>query len=251
MNTQSLEELTVYYIHREKRRIGNIHDGGYVINMLPGSYDMFISGGISNDISFEEQLLELYPGLTCYAFDGTIPSLPKDSKNIVFHQKNLGTYETDTTSNLDGYIRNYKNIFLKIDIEGHEFRLLPSLYENGHMERFKQIVIEIHSPSDIHLNPDYYPTLQDIDNDFMFKCLCRLNETHILAHFHANNGCPIAKFGDTEVPHVFELTYVRNDLADRIEKNKIPLPMDIDSKNISSNNDYYFDKPPYCESLDR
>ena len=55
------------YIYNYKYR--NIE---YVIVELPGQYDFFISGGISNDVSFEEDLLTKYPNLTCVAFDGTI-----------------------------------------------------------------------------------------------------------------------------------------------------------------------------------
>lgn len=241
-----MENLTVYDIFREKKRIGKRHDGGYVINILPGEYDTFISGGISNDISFEEHLLDMCPDLRCHAFDGTIWSLPKFNQRITFHKKNLGRNEGPGITNLNSHFQNYENVFLKIDIEGHEFRLLPSLFENDHMKRIKQMVIEIHSPADIHLYPKYFQGLQDIDNIFMFDCLKRINETHVLTHFHANNGCKITEIEGIKIPHVFELTYVRKDFVENMEKNTLTLPTNIDMKNIPSKEDYFFDFPPYC-----
>jgi hypothetical protein len=59
---------------------------------------------------------------------------------ITFVKKNLGAFETETTTNLESYFEKYNNIFLKLDIEGHEFRLLPSIFKYFH--KIKQIVIE-------------------------------------------------------------------------------------------------------------
>jgi hypothetical protein len=69
--------LRVYQPYAKKQRIGRQHDGGYVICDIGNDYDIFISGGISNDISFEMHLMEVYPNLQCVAFDGTIDNLPK------------------------------------------------------------------------------------------------------------------------------------------------------------------------------
>ena len=74
-----MENLTLYTTTFSKQRIGKHNDGGYVIVNLPGEYDLFISGGIKNDISFEKDLLSLFPNINCYAFDGTINSLPKNN----------------------------------------------------------------------------------------------------------------------------------------------------------------------------
>jgi len=52
-----MENLILYNTPFSKQRIGKHNDGGYVIINLPGEYDLFISGGIANDISFEKALL--------------------------------------------------------------------------------------------------------------------------------------------------------------------------------------------------
>ena len=59
-----------------KSRLGKDYDGGYVIVHRPGmQYSALLSGGISDDISFELDFVREY-GCPCDAFDGTIWSLP-------------------------------------------------------------------------------------------------------------------------------------------------------------------------------
>ena len=252
-----MENLILYQSPFPKKRIGRNHDGGYVTSVLPGDYDLFISGGISNDISFEIHLLSLYKELQCYAFDGTINTLPIQGLNlqnpeigniinrIHFVKKNLGNTNTPTLTNLHEYVGNYQNIFMKMDIEGHEFRVMPPFIEYNLMSKIKQLVVEIHSPGDIQLYPDYFNGLSDIKNEHMFALLNQINNTHTLIHFHANNGCKIQKIDGIDLPHVFELTYIRNDFVDEKIKNTETLPTSLDMKNIVNNPDYILKGFPY------
>ena len=235
-----MEYLTLYTSPYSKKRIGKNNDGGYVIVELPGRYDIFLSGGISDDISFENHLLSLYPELTCHAFDGTINYTPNGDR-IVYHRQNLGNTNNLFLTNLDQYFQKYNDIFLKIDIEGHEFRLLPVV----ELSKVKQLVVEIHSPGDIQLYPDYFRGLSDITNNVMFNLLEKINNTHTLVHLHANNGCKMQKINGIDVPHVFELTYIRNEFVDTRIKNTLPLPTSLDMKNIVGNPDYILSGFPY------
>jgi hypothetical protein len=244
-----MENLILYQSPVPKFRVGKPHDGGYVISNLPGQYDLFISGGISDDISFEEHFLSLYPDLTCYAFDGTIQTFPRtDNKKLIFIPKNLGSTNTETLTNMHDYMRIFNNIFMKIDIEGHEFRVMPTLVENNYIQKIKQLVIEIHSPGDIQLYPDYFKGLADIKNEHMFGLLNNLNKTHTLVHFHANNGCRIQTIEGIQLPHVFELTYIRNDFVtgEKI-RNTEPLPTPLDMRNCISQPDYTLTGYPYTQ----
>jgi hypothetical protein len=241
-----MENLILYTSTYEKIRLGKPHDGGYVITKLPENYDLFISGGIANDVSFEKNLLSLYPNLKAYAFDGSINYLPENVDNLFFVKKFLGNHNDEYTTNLIEYIENYNDMFFKIDIEGHEFRLMPEIINKGYITKIKQLVIEIHSPADINMFPDYFKGLQDINNDSMFNLLNEFNKTHTLIHFHANNGCKMQKINDIDLPHVFELTYIRNDFVTERIKNKEPLPTSIDMKNICDKPDYSFNCYPYC-----
>ena len=240
-----MESLILYTSLFSKKRVGKSNDGGYVIVNLPGTYDLFISGGISNDISFEEDILNNYPNLKCYAFDGTINNIPKTNKNIVFIKKNLGNINTNTITNLEEYLKESNDILMKIDIEGHEFRVIPPLLENNYINKVKQLVIEIHSPGDIHLFPDYFKGLQDITNKHMFNLIHGLNKTHTLVHFHANNGCKMQVIDGIQLPHVFELTFIRNDFITKKIRNIETLPTSLDMKNIVNKPDYFLSGYPY------
>jgi len=245
-----METLILYESPFVKTRIGKDNDGGYVIAMLPDTYDLFISGGISDDLSFEEKLLQLYPNLICYAFDGTISQFPNTNNNrINFHKKNLGDSNNDNLTNLHQYIEPYDNIFLKMDIEGHEFLIMPTIVEKNLMKKIKQLVIEIHSPGDINLFPDYFKGLSNIDNYKMFDLLNKINNTHTLVHFHANNGCNLQSIDGIPLPHVFELTYIRNDFVIEKVKNKEPLPTILDMKNVHDKDDYKLAGFPYTSNL--
>lgn len=241
-----MDSLILYTSPYIKRRVGKDHDGGYVIVNLPDTYDVFISAGISNDISFEKQLLELHPSLICHAFDGTISKLPDNNNRINFYRKNVGETNNDNLTNLHEYIEPYNNIFMKMDIEGHEFRVMPTIIEQKLMGKIKQLVIEIHSSADIQLHPNYFEGLSDVDDNKMFDLLNKINDTHTLVHFHANNGCKMRKIDDIDLPHVFELTYIRNDYVNEKVRNTEPLPTLLDMKNVASKPDYELDGFPYC-----
>jgi hypothetical protein len=248
-----MEQLIVYQSPFIKKRVGRNNDGGYVIALLPETYDAFISGGISNDISFENHLLQLYPELECYAFDGTVSQLPGNGSinsinRIKFVKKNLGNINNDHLTDLSEYIEPHNNIFMKIDIEGHEFRLMPAIIQNNSMLKIKQLVIEIHSPADIQLFPDYFKGLSDVKNEHMFALFTEINKTHTLVHFHANNGCHLQNIDGIALPHVFELTYIRNEFIPEKIKNREPLPTSLDMKNILSKPDYVLKGFPYSTS---
>ena len=252
-----MDSLILYQSPYNKVRIGKNNDGGYIISELPDNYDLFISGGISDDISFEVDFLQKYKNknnniIKCYAFDGTISSLPSQNvNNINFVKKNLGNIESNDLTNLSSYINEnnnneYNNIFMKIDIEGHEFRLLPYLIDNNYMNKIKQLVVEIHTPADIQLFPDYFSGLSDIKNENMFELLNNINKTHTLVHFHGNNACKIQYIDNIKLPHVFECTYIRNDYVKEKIKNIEPLPTNIDMQNVLDKSDFYFDYYPFC-----
>ena len=241
-----LDSLVLYESPYTKYRIGGPNDGGYIIVNLPGKYDLFISGGISDNINFEKDLLRKYPNLVGYAFDGTINSMPDNSiKNIKYIKKNFEYENNEFTTNLYEYMTNSNNIFMKLDIEGHEFRVLPSILENDNFKKIKQLVVEIHSPADIELHPRYYYGLWDIKNKNMFSLFEKINNTHTLVHFHANNACKTSTIDGIVVPNVFELTYIRNEFITNKIRNTKTLPTNLDMPNKKNLPEYFFKGYPY------
>lgn len=217
------EELRLYTSPYPKQRIGKEYDGGYVVAIIPNIiYSCLISGGISDDISFEEDFIQRYQ-TKCYAFDGTINSLPKKS-SIQFTKKNIGSIDSITTTNLHDLLDSNDNVFIKMDIEGYEFSWLRSL-SMQQMDKISQIVIEFH-----------FPFNQDIFNKFT---------NHVLIHFHGNNCCGMRMFKGVPIPNVFECTYIHKKYVNELIKNNQPVPTPLDMRNLRSNPELQLNYPPF------
>jgi len=226
-----MENLRVYKSCFNKIRLGSSGDGGYVIADLPDSnkYDVLISCGISDDITFEIAFINKY-NTPCLAFDGTINDLPAKNNAITFYKLNIGPDNNDKNTNLHDIIEKYDNIFLKMDIETYEFRWFHSLKEE-HIRKFKQIVIEFHFPfttNNFHNLDVNMPVAYKMD---VFK---KLAQTHKLIHFHGNNCCGTTVYENIVTPNVFECTYLRNDIQISDELNSDPIPSNLDFKNTGN-----------------
>jgi hypothetical protein len=224
----NLNILEVFKPNGTKVRLGKPNDGGYVIVNNGTMYDCFLACGISDDISFEEDFLEKHKGVPCYAFDGTLgQKFPESKQGINFVNKNIGpTNGTDPVSgigytNLHEYIAEYRNIFVKMDIEGHEFPWLASL-STDQLRKIKQFVVEFHYP---------------MHHEKHWKMLEKLKETHWLVHLHPHNGCGYQTYqvsneqgtvGSVVIPNLIECTYVAKEY---LEPNKDPIPSPLDQSN--------------------
>lgn len=206
-----------------KKRIGRPFDGGYVICDIPGvKYDFFISGGIANDISFEEDFLKLHD-IPCVAFDGTErfnkEAFPNANPRIEFINKNIGSINSSSLTNLKDYFNDsaYSNIFMKLDIEGGETELFSVLSQYD-LKKIRQLVIEFHS-CDQKAIPDM------------------LSNTHWLVHLHPNNCCGV---GPNGIPNVFECTYILKTPGDSITKSDDPIPDPVlDMPNVRDTPDIF------------
>ena len=184
--------LTVYKSPFPKLRLGKDYDGGYIIADVPDvKYNIQLSGGIENDISFEEGFIHKYPIVKTYSFDGTINNLPKENNNITFIKKNIGFENNEQITNLHDIINENESIFVKMDIEGGEIPWIKSLNDEQ-MNKFEQIVMEFHHPF----------SNNEID---VFD---KINKNHYLIHFHGNNCCGVRIHKNVMIPNVFECTYL-------------------------------------------
>jgi hypothetical protein len=223
-----MEYLRVYKSPHPKIRLGNNNDGGYIICDLSANYDVFLSGGIGNNISFEEAFLQKYTDVICYAFDGALNNFPKPISNRLFYcNKNLNLYVTNITTNLKYFFDKYQNIFMKIDIEGGENNLFKTI-SDADLLKIKQLVIEFHSAEQI-LIP------------------VRLAKTHWLVHFHANNCCGTKLVNNIAVPNIFECTYIRKDADEILSYNTDPIPFTLDQPNLKNKEDIVLNWPPFRE----
>lgn len=210
-------------------RVGSEYDGGYIFmtNVVKNAYDAFISCGVGNNIQFENDMLQLLyddsHDLVCHAYDGTVRHLPHCAMQhrIHFHKLNIGGRNTDTTTDLKDQIERYEDILLKMDIEGGEYEWLESLTDRE-ISKFKQILIEIHSPW---------------SSARKMKCIHKLLEHHAVVHIHGNNYASVTKLAGVtlHVPDVLELTLMRkSDVIVQHDCNELTYPTAIDRPNKPS-----------------
>jgi hypothetical protein len=222
-------------------RIGRDNDGGYLVSKSDiEKSDVLIGLGINDDWSFERDFKKI-KNVEVFAYDASIsqkyfikqfikslarvdnPKLALNkiktilsyrhffSKSKNYHIQKFVGLETDDKNHctfeqvLDDVI--YDNIFLKIDIEGSEYRFLNDIIANE--ERITGMVLELHD-CDIHL--------KEIKN-FIKKLSLKL------VHVHANNYAPIR--ASDGLPLVLELSFSKN-----CEKFGMPsLPHKLDMPN--------------------
>jgi hypothetical protein len=94
------------------------------------------------------------------------------------------------------YTNDQKNIFLKVDIEEFEFKIIDDIIKNK--DRFHAFVMEVHNLHD--LNNNFSQFLEKIEGHFY------------VYHLHANNYGSIDK--KDGFPNVIEISCVRKDLID-------------------------------------
>lgn len=229
------QHLTVYQCPFPKLRIGKEYDGGYIIAEIPDvQYDIFLAGGISDDISFESGFLSRFPDVVCFAFDGTISGLPEPNEDIEFIRKNIGDIENDTQTNMHDIIEESEHLFVKMDIEGGEIPWVLSL-SDAHLAKMDQIVMEFHFP---------FSERED-------AVFAKLNSSHVMVHFHANNCCGVRNHHDVVVPNVFECTYVhKRHFTEAPVLNTDPIPCKLDMRNVIHHEEISLSHAPFVHARD-
>ena len=234
MNTKSVK-LPYYFqpkINNNLIRIGSANDGGYLVNKDDiYNSDLLLSLGICDDWSFEENFLN-HKNIDCIAFDGSLSSkfwfkhlinalvrlkfkkifkyfefksFFKDNK--IFIKKYVSnlkhTNHINLNSILEKYCKNYNKIFLKVDIEGSEYRILDEVIENSN--KISSFVVEFH---DVDLN---FQKIKNFIDNFPLKII----------HTHANNYSSLnSQLNPTAVEITFSNFYdkeLRNNLPDKLD----------------------------------
>jgi hypothetical protein len=247
-----LDLLRVYYFDTSKKiRLGVQNDGGYVIADIDadgsssggssGSYDCYISAGVSNEESFTRDFLARYSSscslneTNCFAFDGTIQAYPTQyTDKITFVKKNIGSGVASTDTNLLFLLNKYSRVFLKMDIEGGEYPWLMRMTADD-LRKIKQLVIEFHGITGSGWGCSFYNK---------WNCIKKLSETHYIVHAHGNNYGHVA----TPVPDVIELTCIEKSYFSEGAPalNHVPLPIiGLDFANCSGRPDINLNVFPF------
>lgn len=235
MDQPHLDYMKVYHFGK-KIRLGIERDGGYVIADLSGAYDCYISAGVGREESFSKAFIERYGmhEFNSFGVDSSIEAYPIEyTNNISFIKKNISGVNDSANTNLKYLTSIYKDIFLKMDIEGGEYGWISAMNDND-LNHFRQITIEVHG-----INNDSWGTPYTVKSG----CLKRLANTHYLIHAHGNN----ARGATNYIPNVFELTYVRkSEFAVPPVLNRDPLPdLRVDFPNNVNRADYPLGMRPF------
>jgi hypothetical protein len=188
-------------------RIGGPNDGGYVMQQFDAkSIGGAMSIGVGPDVSWDQAVSQA--GIFVHMFDPTVSKLPAKVANGLFHKIGIGPVTSSDPKFLPldklRQISNFsesENLLLKIDVEGAEWSSLRGL-PAGELERYSQIVIEMHDFSQID-DDAFHATVVDVLN--------ALHKTHIPIHLHANNYAPLLNYGSYWFPEAIEVSYVRRE----------------------------------------
>ena len=240
-----------YFTGNDLIRIGRNHDGGYLLSKLDiEKSNSLISLGISDDWSFEEDFIK-HNKVPLFAYDNSISkeiffkniiksilriykiknilNWPKEvfksikvffsylnffSEDRKHFQKLVGLDTGGVNCSMNEIFKSVtsNNIFLKIDIEGSEYRALESITENE--DRIEGMVIEFHN-CDINLN---------IIKNFIEKINLKL------IHIHANNFGEIRS--KDKLPITLELTFSKN--SKLTDQTLLPHPLDMPNNKLAS-----------------
>ena len=210
----------------ELSRLGNPGgDGGYLIADDGLEFDVLVSYGILDDVSFELDFVRRYPNTQVHLFDHTIERLPEENPSFTFHRQGLGPGKTDQLDSLQSHLQAFATharcIFLKIDVEGAEYESLLATPQRA-FDRVQQIAIELHNVC--WTNKHIIPLLQRLSRDFQ------------VVHVHGNNSGGVLSVAGVAVPMVLEVTFLRRN-SHRILSPPPTLPHPLDRPNDPTKGD--------------
>jgi hypothetical protein len=207
--------LKVYHIEN-KIRLGNNGDGGYVISDVD-NYDSYISCGVGDEFSFCKDFIQKYKTKNNFSFDGTINEVPLNyPDDLIFYKKNINTITDNDNTDLKEYLKRYKSVFLKMDIEGDEYKWIE-ITDTNELISIKQMVIEFHNIS---------------KNILLFiTCLKKITNTHTIIHCNGNNYAGTFLKFKKNFPDVLEITFLSNHYINDKKLNLLELPSNLDFPN--------------------
>ena len=216
-------------------RLGDDHDGGYVIpDDLKGVKYCF-SAGVGDLIKFEEDLLKRYK-IKSFLCDFNNVKNPRIANHFDFTQKKIGSYNDNQTTSINNWIddkieNNKEEFILKIDIEGSEFETLLNLI-GKHLQKTRVLIVEFHSLRDLR-NKSFYRIFDNV--------ISKLLNYFYIVHLHPNNAGKNIKIHNYKVPDLLEVTFLRKDRVEKKKKYTSVLPLNIDQKNVKNKDDIFLD----------
>ncbi len=208
---------------RGKIRVGNLHDGGYIMLDALDGVSVAYSLGINGDVGWDLDMARR--GVSIRQYDHTIDQLP--AEHPLFQWKKIGIAAApdprarlDTLENLirQNGDEGRTDMVLKCDIEGAEWQMLANT-PNMVLRQFRQIVLEMHGFEHLCAHDGA---------DVARRAIANLTAGHRLVHVHANNYAPWAVVGGIPIPDVLEMCFARLDLGTFTPSDeRFPTPIDM------------------------
>lgn len=197
------------------RRVGREYDGGYIM-LFPFSSDKIAySIGICDDVSWDLDMVK--EGYKVFQYDHTIKRLPLNNDNFFFKKIGISSSDSTNLKTLNTMINENKHcsnngMVLKMDVEGCEWDVLNNL--TNELEKFDQIVIELHNLLDIN------------KKEIIINGLKKLTEHHRLVHIHYNNYGKIVYVGDYVAADSIEVTLIKSNKCLNTSNRLLPVSLD-------------------------
>lgn len=204
-----------------KVRVGEDHDGGYVMlddwQGLAGA----ISIGIGNDDTWDRGVQAR--GLRVAQYDHTITAPPRQAEGLAWRPLGIGAVDVNNLRTLRSLIAlaglpEQGDLVGKMDVEAAEWEALAAGPEAAPLCRFRQLVVELHWFERV-TDPAWFAAAE--------AALRHLARRHAVVHVHANNWGGMALIGGIAFPRVVEVTWARRDAyALEPETGFFPTPLD-------------------------
>lgn len=241
-------------------RLGSANDGGYVVPLaaVTGARAL-VSFGLRFDWNFERDFRRLNPDATIHCYDHTVSGRGALLFSVTETLRSLASLRPQTLrtaltwadyrlffrgttrhfqqriwrdrsrnsvtiSDVLERVKHLRPVFLKIDVEGSEYRILDDVLDNA--DAINAIAIEFHD-LDIH-GRSFNSILDDIRQKF-----------HVV-HVHANNYADLSPFN---FPNALEVTFLNKRLFEQDPPASIrryPVA-GLDQPNDPATPDYEFD----------
>lgn len=191
-------------------RLGKDNDGGYLVNRLDVvRTQRLLSFGIGTDWSFEQDFVAIND-CAVDSYDASVAGGDFFAGQRRHHQQNIAPDNLDIAGS---------GIFLKCDIEGAEYDLLPDIITNT--KNFTGMAFEFHEIN----NPKNFDALVN----FIGKVNQKLVHLHVNNYFYYINGTDC-------IPDILELTFSSADNI--IYKPNLTLPHTLDQPNNPGNQEF-------------
>lgn len=222
-----------------KVRLGNKHDGGYVVPSDWNKVTGILSLGVGPENSFDLMCAEA--GIKVHAYDNTIPKLPIIHPGIHWYPEKITATdrskerEVSLASALDRFT-GQGSLGIKMDIEGYEYAALLACPVDR-LERIRFLTGEFHGFASAIVSGHTQPLEES------FRKLRGLFE---VVHVHANNQAGCRLCGGILVPQHLELTWV-NRRCYAFVSNHETFPTEYDYPNAAGKSDLFlgsFQFPP-------